>query len=158
MSAHDETGDDLEVRQERGLAALLTCRSIAKAAEKAGVHEGTLRRWLREDAAFRRRYRGERRQIVEHAVTMLQRLTTRAVRTLARNLKAGKPSDQNKAAMAILTHAYRGVEVLDLMTEIEELQAKLESISVSGDPAPEGGQPADGGGGEVPPAAPAPGP
>jgi phage terminase small subunit len=45
--------NELTDKQRRAVAALLTARNVAQAAEKAGVGERTLARWLAEDPVFR---------------------------------------------------------------------------------------------------------
>ena len=43
----------LSARQQRAIAALLECRSVAEAAASAKVGERTLYRWIAEDQAFK---------------------------------------------------------------------------------------------------------
>ncbi|HYT88563.1 MAG TPA: hypothetical protein VEL76_07630, partial [Gemmataceae bacterium] len=61
----------------------------------------------------------------DQAVGELQRHALRAVRTLARNLKAAKASDQNRAADLILSHARDYAELDDLAKRIEAIEALL---------------------------------
>jgi|GEM_PF-664803 len=108
-------GEKRSRKQEQALAALLSEPSIEKAACKTGVNEATLRRWLREPA-FRSAYRQARRELVENAVARIQAATGAAVDTLVTVARVGaKDGDRVRAAVAILEHACRGVELADLL-------------------------------------------
>jgi hypothetical protein len=116
-------GEGLTHRQEQALAALLVQPSIDRAAEACKVNERTLRRWLREQA-FLTAYRDARRQEVEAAVSLLQRIAAKAVATVHRNLDCNKPAVEVKAAVAIIDRALRGVELLELVERVEELERR----------------------------------
>ena len=75
-------GEKLSRKQELAISHLLTSDTLRAAAEAIGVHESTLRAWLKLPR-FAAEYR-ERRywQIVELAVTQLQGLTADAATTL----------------------------------------------------------------------------
>jgi DNA-binding transcriptional MerR regulator len=107
--------------QGRGLAALLAQPTVKKAAAVAGVSERTLFYWLKLPS-FTAAYRDGRRLLVEAALGQLQRLTAKAVQALRRNLTAGSPADQVRAALGVIDRAVKGVELLD----IEERLASLE--------------------------------
>jgi hypothetical protein len=111
-------------KAEAVIAALLTEPSHAKAAEKAGISESTLLRWLRKPA-FLRVYRRVRRGILEAAIGRLQKAADRAVDALERNLTCDHPPSEIRAATAILEHAGRGLELLDLRERLEELERLL---------------------------------
>jgi hypothetical protein len=51
-------------------------------------------------------------------------LCGQAVETLGRNLACGRPTAENRAAVAILEQATRGVELLDLAARVEALEAQ----------------------------------
>jgi hypothetical protein len=114
-------GEKRSRREDAAIAALLACSTIDAAAEQAGIAGSTLRGWL-TDSDFERRYRDARRQVVEHAVSGLQRAASDAVETLARNLKCGVPAAEISAAKAILDQAFKGMEVIDLAERIEQLE------------------------------------
>lgn len=44
---------ELSAKQQRAIAALLTESTTEKAAEAAGVNSRTIRRWMKDDSAFR---------------------------------------------------------------------------------------------------------
>src|SRR4051794_2737108 len=64
------------------ILALLTEPTLGKAAERAGVGERTLRRWLAEDAAFQAQLAAAKTATFEAAMHRVQALTTPAVEKL----------------------------------------------------------------------------
>jgi len=90
-------GSKIGRKQEAAIAALLTERTHADAAAKAGISEATLQRWFR-DFGFIAAYRAARRQIVEGGIGRVQRVFGEAVDTLRRNLTCWKPSVEIRAA------------------------------------------------------------
>lgn len=108
-------GEKLSRKQEQAIAALLACRTIGNAAGKAGIAERTLRTWLKLPA-FLVAYRAARRELVEGAVSRMQAATGQAVDTLVAVAKDGpRPADRVRAAVAILDHAFRGLELADVL-------------------------------------------
>jgi hypothetical protein len=119
-------GQKLSRGQERAIAALLSEASIQSAAAAAKVSERTLTYWLKQPA-FAREYRSARQQLVEHAVTVLQRVTSLAVVTLHRNMSCGKPGVEVNAAGKILEHALGSLEVFDLASRVAELEQLVQA-------------------------------
>ena len=68
--------------REKAILALLTQKSIGRAAAKSGVNEKTLRRWLTEDTAFQTAYAAARQAAFETAMNRIQALAVRAIETL----------------------------------------------------------------------------
>jgi hypothetical protein len=118
MSGH---GQKLNRKQEAAIAALLTERTHIDAATKTGVSESTLHRWLRL-SEFQTAYRRARRGIVEAAIGRLQQTAGKAVDALDRNLTCGQPGNEIRAALGILDHAMKAVELLDVIERVEELE------------------------------------
>jgi hypothetical protein len=107
-------GMKLHRKQEALIAALLTEPTHAAAAAKAGIAEATLHRWLK-DTGFLAAYRQARRELVRAAVERLQGGVGEAVdalRTVARD--GAKDGDRVRAAVALLDHAFRGLELPDV--------------------------------------------
>src|SRR5262245_44185441 len=121
-------GSKLNRKQEAAIAALLSEKTNADAAEKAGVGEATLQRWLRLPA-FQAAYRRARQEVVERTVARLLKLTAKAVDTLDRNMDCGIKGAENRAAELALAHAVKGVETLDLAADLEELQKRIEELT-----------------------------
>jgi hypothetical protein len=107
-------GEKLSRKQEQAIAALLEESSIQAAAVRARVGERTLRNWL-QLPAFGAAYRRARRNLVEGAIGRIQAATGQAVDTLLAVARDGaKDSDRVRAAVALLDHAFRGIELADV--------------------------------------------
>jgi hypothetical protein len=113
----------LSKKQEKGIFALLSQPTLVAAAQSIGVNEVTLRRWLKEPA-FLAEYRKARRESVEQCLAVLQKASINAVATLVASLKAEGEGVRLRAAMAILEHAIKAVELMDLDERIATLEAK----------------------------------
>jgi hypothetical protein len=112
-------------KQEQAIAALLTETTILAAAAKAEVDVRTLKRWLTLPD-FSEAYRAARHEILDRAVTRLLGACDDAVGTLQRNLRCGDAGPENRAAVAVLGLAVRGMEVHDLARQVSELKKQLE--------------------------------
>jgi hypothetical protein len=131
MNGH---GEKLSRNKEKAISALLSYATIQEAALATGVGESTLRRWLKEPG-FLAEYRVARRQVFQHAIATLQRATPAAVATLLACLKADSESVRLRAAVAILEHAHKGIELEDLevrLVALAEEVEKLKEISTAG--------------------------
>jgi hypothetical protein len=106
---------------ELALAALVVEPTIAAAAKKIGVAERTLRGWLKTPA-FAASYRECCRAVLDASTSSLAAATADAVETLRRNLACGNPAAEIRAAAAILEHAYKAAELMDLMKRLESLE------------------------------------
>ena len=113
----------LTPKQQKALAALLTEPTILAAADKVGVNERTLHRWL-EERAFETAYRTARREAVTQAIARLQQVSTHAVTVLV-NVMVSKdtpPATRAAAAKTVLETAIKAVELEDLAARIEALE------------------------------------
>lgn len=91
MSADDRTsgepgrtkshGSKSEAVRDAAILALLTEKWIAPAAERCGVNERTLRRWLADDAEFKAAYETMRRATFAAEIARVQPTRKRAFRT-----------------------------------------------------------------------------
>jgi hypothetical protein len=122
MSGH---GDKLSRKQETAIAALLTEPTVETAAAKAGVSYRALKSWLTLPR-FRQAYAAARQEVLERTMSQLLAASGRAVEALEANLDAYKAADKTRAAVAILTHAVKGMEMLDLAERIAELERRLD--------------------------------
>jgi len=126
MSARSKIGR----KQEAVIAALLTERTLADAAAKAGIGEATLQRWLR-DKAFVKAFRAARRDLLESALTALQATTGEAIDALKRNLRCGHGGTEVKAASTVLSTIFKTVEFIDgtaILDEVDELNQETRTI------------------------------
>src|SRR5262249_35573461 len=132
-------GQKLTAKQERLIAALLTEQTYARAAQKASISGATLYRWLELDE-FQVAYRAARRRLIETTLGRLQQAGGEAVDALRRNLTCGEPGPEIRAALGVLEHSVKGLEILDLVQEIEALkQGMRETKRDNGDAGPTGG-------------------
>jgi hypothetical protein len=115
-------------KQFRAIAGLLAEPTLSKAAAKADVGVSTLRRWWKLPE-FQEAFRAAGRQMVQRSIGRLQRMMGMAVSALSRNLKCGKPSDEIRAAVAILEKSLQGLEVVQMAGKFEELQAVLATLT-----------------------------
>ena len=110
--------------QSRAIAALLTERTLVKAAEKAGVSLSALQHWL-TDPGFQAELAEAQRALLAHAVTRLGGLAGTAVDTFERGMADPETSPSVRAADLTLTHLNRGSEILDLTRPIAEIERHL---------------------------------
>ena len=121
MSGH---GEKLSRKQDQAIGALLTEQTIESAAERVGVAEATLRRWLKLPE-FLAAYRAARREVMEKTVAQMQQASWAASTTLIKLLGAGNESVRLRAATELLNEANKGLEILDH----EERLAALEELA-----------------------------
>jgi hypothetical protein len=108
-------GEKLSRKQEQAIVALLQHATIRAAAAAVPVNERTLRAWMR-DPAFAAAYAQARRELLDVAVGRIQAATGTAVDTLVAVAKDGaRDGDRVRAAVALLDHAVRGVELADVL-------------------------------------------
>ena len=99
-------GEKLTRKQEQAIAALLSEATVGAAAEKVGLNEVTLYRWLKLPD-FLTAYRRARLEVVEKAVAQLQHSSWAASTTLLKLLGSGSDSVRLRAAQTILEQARR---------------------------------------------------
>jgi len=116
-------GENLTPKQGRAIAALLSETTVAGAAEKIGISEVTLHRWLKQPA-FKAAFRAARRELVEKAIALLQQGSSAASATLIRLLSSGSDSVRLRAATAILDQANKGLELIDFEERLTALEQK----------------------------------
>jgi DNA-binding transcriptional MerR regulator len=111
----------MNTNQENALNALLASVSITDAAQKCGLSEKTLRRYL-GDASFQKEFRAARRVVFEQNIVRLQSLHAGAVDTLERNLNCENPSVEVRAAQIIIEGSRKDFETLDILSRLETLE------------------------------------
>ena len=111
--------------RERAVLALLSEKTIAESAAKAGVGEKTLRRWLSEDAAFQAEYAAVRQTTYQAGIHRAQALTAKAVDTLEELLE--DETHPNVRLGAARTVAEIGIHQHDA----ETIMKKLDEIETS---------------------------
>jgi transposase-like protein len=118
-------GEKLIRKQEQAIAALLSEATVGAAAEKAGVAEVTLYRWLKLPD-FVAAYREARRDVVEKAVAQLQQSSWAASTTLVRLLGSSSDAIRLRAALAILDQGNKGLELIDFEERLAALEQQSE--------------------------------
>lgn len=115
-------GEKRSRKQEAAVIALLTEPTVGKAAERVGISESTLYRWM-QDENFQRLYREAKRNAMDQAISKLQQTSTLAVETLANVMK-----DKRAPAMARVMAAKTVLELSLKATEIEEVLERVEAL------------------------------
>jgi hypothetical protein len=114
--------------RETAVLALLTEKTLAAAAKRAGIGERTLRRWVNEDAPFKAEYEAARHAAFTAGISRVQALTCKAVDTLEELLDAKKhPTVRLGAARTIAEiglHQHDADTIVKKLDEIEALQRK----------------------------------
>lgn len=125
--ASEKKTDELNAKQQKALTALLSNSTVQEAASACGQSEATLFRYLR-DGTFKAHYRHARAEIVEHAITQLQRDCATASKTLREICEStsAPASARVAAAKAILDGAVKAVELQDMAARLEALEDRLE--------------------------------
>lgn len=115
-------------KREQAIAALIEKPTIREAAEKAGVSESTLFRWLAEEG-FQEAYRKAKRQLVDSSITRLQKITGEAVEALREvmNDSESPPSSRVMAARTVLEMGIKAVELEDLEARVQALEKMMEN-------------------------------
>jgi DNA-binding transcriptional MerR regulator len=107
--------------REKALNSLLESATITDAAQKCGLSDKTLRRYL-EDEEFQKEYRAARRLVFEQNIVRLQSLHAGAVDTLERNLNCENPSVEVRAAQIIIEGNRKDFETLDILQRLEKIE------------------------------------
>ena len=119
------SGEKLSHKHEQAIAALLSEATVTAAADKVGVSEVTVYRWLKLPH-FLAAYRETRRQAVEKGLAQIQQASWAASTTLIRLLGADSDSVRLRAAQTILDQANKGVELVDFDQRLAALEQKSE--------------------------------
>lgn len=119
-------GDSLTPKQTRAIQALLVSRTVAEAAQAAGVGFRTLTRWLTEPE-FRAALREAQEQALDAAVSRLAGAAVIAADTLQTIAESDTAQDGPRvsAARAILTTLLTIREQRDLAERISALEERL---------------------------------
>jgi uncharacterized protein (UPF0147 family) len=123
VAAVPEVSAELDAKQEKALAAVLTHATLKKAAEDAGCSVTTLWRYMQEPA-FAKRLREARRELVSHATIRLQNAVGDSVRVLHEivNDTQAPAAVRVTAAVAVYKQAVQVVETDALEARVEQLE------------------------------------
>lgn len=121
-----EISSKLPEKQEKVIAALVSCASIKEAAVQSKVSETTIWRYM-QDSAFMEQYRAARRKIVEHAVVRLQHDADRAAGVLIEVAQdtTAPASARVSAARTVLERAMHTIDQDELQARIDRIETHL---------------------------------
>jgi hypothetical protein len=119
-----QNGDGIDVRKERAIIALLAEATVKKAAEVAGISEATLHRWM-DDPDFDRAFKGARRKVLAHAISLSQKYASLAVNFLGRCIQdpAAPYPSRVQAAQAMLKFSRESIELDEMQAKVAALEA-----------------------------------
>jgi hypothetical protein len=117
--------------RERAVVALLSENTISAAADRCGLDEKTLRRWMANDDAFKQDLAAARRAMFETAMHRLQPLAAQAVDTLAALMRESVPPSVRLGAARTVAelgiHRDDAETILRKLGEIEALQRRTDA-------------------------------
>ncbi|HFI0932844.1 replication protein [Streptococcus suis] len=118
--------DKLNKRQEAFLTNLLLTGNVAKASELANIAKGTGYEYLK-NATFKRIYRERRSEQLKETTALLKNASIKAVNVLADIMEdeTVSPYARVQASNTVLQMAYKAVETLEVVEQLEMLEAKL---------------------------------
>lgn len=124
-----ENLQDITIKQEKAIAALLTEPTIQLAADKAGVGETTLYRWMKEES-FDKAFKEARKSALSQTISRLQQTTTDAVNTLKSVMEneESPASSRVTAAKTVLEMAFKAYELEDLAAKVEEMEQYIQEV------------------------------
>jgi hypothetical protein len=127
-NAVDGHGRKSAAVREQAILALLTERTLERAARRCDVSERTLRRWQTEDGEFKAAYQAARTAMFQDGMSRVQTLVARAVNTLEDLLDATEsPSVRLGAARTIAEigiHQHEADAILQKLSEMEAVQER----------------------------------
>lgn len=116
----------LSAKQDKAIDVLLSTGSLQQAARKAEVSQRTLRRWRREDEAFREEYDRRRREALENGVGLMHQASALAAATLLEEMRrAESEAVRVRAATSVLRLGLLGHNQLDVELRLRELEEAL---------------------------------
>jgi len=115
-------GDQLAIKFDEAIIALLSSSSFSKAAKKLGIAPVTLREWMAVPE-FARKLQEARRALFNHAMGRLQAAAAVAIQTLLDATKGtSRPDLKVKAADLLLSHLLRAADVSNVEERIQAIE------------------------------------
>ncbi len=128
MSSNRPHGTKSQAVRDQAILALLSEKSVAKAAARCGLSERTLHRWLTGDDAFQAEYSAAREANYQSGLHRVQALTAKAVDTLEDLLDAKiNPNVRLGAARTVAEigiHQHDAETILKRLKEMESDQRR----------------------------------
>lgn len=116
----------LKTKDERILAALLSCGSIAEAERQSGVNRSTIYKRL-SDEEFKSEYNRRRTMVLNEACNALQATLTKAVDTIKDIMEdtSSAPQIRLNASALILQNCLKYTEQAEILARLDELEKKM---------------------------------
>jgi transposase-like protein len=121
-------GEKRSRKQDIAILALLTEKTMKEAAEKAGISEATLWRWMQEDQ-FKEKYQEAKSQAVAHVTARLRQSMTVAVDALMEMAENKKTPAMARATACrtLLEFGFKAHEIENLQQRFEQLEEHFKS-------------------------------
>lgn len=112
-------------KQERALAALISCPTARAAAKAAGLSESALRRY-KQDPVFQAEYRKRCNELLEAACTKAKSVLPPAIERLATIVQddTQQPREQIAACRALCEYSLRLNEAVDIEQRLRALEER----------------------------------
>lgn len=120
----------ISAKQQRAIEALLVEPCAAKAAAMAKISKATIYRWL-DDPQFTAALTDARRSVFDKAIETLRTATSAAAEALMRNLDAGNPADEIRAARSIFDVYLKTTDRTELEQKITALETQLAELKTT---------------------------
>jgi hypothetical protein len=119
-------------RKLRAVSAILGTRTLEDAARVCGISRRTISRWA-EAPEFQAALLAERRAMFGRAIDELRVASGESVAALRAIITSPdvSPAIVVQAASAILSHAFRGVELVDVLERLNKLEEASEDAKNS---------------------------
>ena len=112
--------EDLTVKEEKFLSALMLAPTVGEACEKVGISRRTAQRYMAK-TTVRSAYRKMRNQAMEQATSRLNNVAVEAVEVLT----TISPYARQQSARTILEFAYKAYENEAIIEKLEELETVI---------------------------------
>lgn len=116
--------NELNERQKRMLAFLLTCKTIKEASKKAGVRLATVFKWMR-DPEFKAELERLREEIIGDVVNRLKIHCMQATEVLVDLLGSQSETVRRGAANDIISHTQSFMTLRDIEGRVEALEQSI---------------------------------
>lgn len=127
-----EKMEELNIRQDRFLKALLSQATIEQACKQAKINKTTGYKYLK-DERFLLEYRKLRRESMQQVTARLQKASEQAVDVIVSVMldEDNPPNVRQTAAKNVLDIAYRSIELNDISERMETLEKTMNRKDVT---------------------------
>jgi transposase-like protein len=119
-------GEKKSRKEDIAILSLLSEPTMKDAAEKTGIGEATLWRWMQKPA-FKEKYNNAKREVVAQATSRLRQSMTIAVEALVEMAEnSGTPAmARASACRTLLEFGFKAHEMEDLQERVERLEESI---------------------------------